>query len=278
MDTRLAAITAKFTQYLHELVEEFQVTEEELFKAIDFFTEVGKKNQYMLLSDVLGISVKVDEITNGPHHHHLEVTHHNVEGPLYRDGAPLLKTPANICPEYSKGDVLVVSGQVLSNDKQPIAHAELDVWQANEHGYYENEDQDQPEFNLRGRVQCDAEGRFEVQTIVPAPYEIGRTGPVGDLLKKVDRHSWRPAHIHFKVSGEGFDSITTQLFIPDDPWIESDSIGAVKESLILKFETCENESEMLERGLDKPFFKTNYNFTLPPKVDAPAQEKEISHL
>lgn len=276
MNTRLAAITAKLTHYFHEVVQEFQVTEEELFKAIEFFTEVGKQNQYMLLSDVLGISVAVDEITHG-YDHHDHVTEHSVEGPLYRDGAPLMKTPANICPDYSKGDALVFSGKVLSSrDNLPIAHAIVDVWQANEHGYYENEDEGQPDYNLRGRVQCDGEGRFEIQTIVPSPYEIGKRGPVGELLKSIGRHSWRPAHIHFKILSEGFEPITTQLFIPEDPWIETDSIGAVKDSLILKFEQCDNEREMLNRGLSKPFFKTNYDFILSPEVASNTKEKEAS--
>lgn len=275
MDTRLAAITAKLTYYLHEVVQEFQVQEEELFKAIEFLTEVGKKNQFMLLSDQLGISVAVNEVTNGPDHHHDHITDHSVEGPLYRDGAPVLKSPANICPEYSKGDVLIFSGQVLSSKGNlPIANAILDVWQANEHGYYENEDQEQPEYNLRGRIQCDDDGRFEFQTIIPAPYEIGRTGPVGELLKSIGRHSWRPAHIHFKVMGEGFKPITTQLFIPDDPWIDSDSIGAVKESLILKFEQCDDKKEILDRDINKPFFKTNYDFILSPKIAVKTEEKE----
>ena len=268
MNTRLAAITAKLTHSLHEVVQEFQVTEEELFKALDCLTEIGKKNQFILLSDVLGISVAVDEITHGAEHHGIE-TENSVLGPLYREGASIMTTPANICPEYSNGDTLVLTGQVISaDDNKPIPFAEVDVWQANEKGYYENEDADQPDYNLRGIVQCDREGRFEIQTIVPAPYEIARTGPVGDLLKAIGRHSWRPAHIHFKVSTEGFKPVTTQLFIPDDQWIESDSIGAVKESLILKFEECHDEKEMLSRGLTKSFYKSNYNIILSQKEEA----------
>ncbi|MEH7304109.1 hypothetical protein [Neobacillus drentensis] len=138
----------------------------------------------------------------------------------------------------------------------------LDVRQANEHGNYENEDPEQPDYNLRGRIQCDMNGRFEIQTMVPAAYEIGKRGPVGQLLKSIGRHSWRPAHIYFKVTAAGFEPVTTQLFIPDDPWIESDSIGAVKESLILKKGKCDDPREILNRGFDKPFNTSHYDFIL----------------
>jgi protocatechuate 3,4-dioxygenase beta subunit len=276
MNTRLLAITGKLTHHLHDVIQEFQVTEEELIQAIKFFTEVGKQNQYTLLSDVLGISVAVDEITHGSHHHG-EGTENNVEGPLYRDEAPLLKTPANICPDYTNDEILIISGHVLSSqDQRPVPHAMLDVWQANEHGNYENEDPEQPEYNFRGRIQCDENGRFEIQTMIPAAYEIGKRGPVGQLLKSIGRHSWRPAHIHFKVTAAEFKSVTTQLFIPDDPWIESDSIGAVKESLILKIDKCDNPSEILNRGFDKPFYTSNYNFILRPIVLSSMKTETIS--
>lgn len=266
MDRRLAAIMERLTQHLHEVVQEFQVTQSELIQTIDFLTQVGQKNQYALFSDVLGISVAVDNITHGSHHDE-QATEHNVEGPLYRSEAPLMTTPANLYTDFPSGDILIMAGQVVSSeDGRPQAHAELDVWQTNEHGFYENEDSEQSEYNLRGRILCDEEGRYEFRTVVPAAYEIGRTGPVGDLLRAIGRHSWRPAHIHFKVSAVGFTPITTQLFIPNDPWIESDSIGAVKKSLILKFDKCDNPNELLQHGLEKPFFTSRYNFALSPQT------------
>ncbi|MGG1678523.1 dioxygenase [Neobacillus sp. NRS-1170] len=275
MNTRLSDITAKITQHLHAVIQEFQVTEEELIQAIKFLTEVGKLNQYTLLSDVLGISVAVDEITHRSDYHG-GGTENNVEGPLYRDEAPLLETPAKICSENTKGEMLILSGQVLSSDDQrPLPNALLDVWQANEHGNYENEDPEQPDYNLRGRIQCDKNGRFEIQTMVPAAYEIGKRGPVGQLLKNIGRHSWRPAHIHFKVTAAGFEPVTTQLFIPDDPWIESDSIGAVKDSLILKMDKCDDPREILNRGFNKPFNTSHYDFILRPKVLSPMETDMI---
>jgi len=264
MNERLLAITEKLNQHLLDVIEEFQVTEAELMKALEFFTQVGQQQQYQLLADVLHVSVLVDEITHASQHDG-KATEHNVEGPLYRSEAPLMKTPANLCLHDPTGDILIMSGQVVSSeDGQPLANAELDVWQTNEHGYYENEDPSQPEFNLRGRILCDEEGRFEIRTIVPLGYEIGRTGPVGDFLKAIGRHSWRPAHIHFKVFAEGFVPLTTQLFIPNDPWIDSDTINAVKKSLILNLEKCEAPDEMKKHGLDKPFYTSSYDFILRP--------------
>jgi protocatechuate 3,4-dioxygenase beta subunit len=257
---KLVKATAKLNDYLLELVNEFQITEAELRQVVTFLTQVGLHDEFQLLSDVLGISVVVDNITYGED---APGTAHNVEGPLYRAAAPLRTPPVKLCADDEKGDILFVSGQVVAaGDERPLAVAMLDVWQTNQYGYYENQDEKQTEFNLRGRMLTDEQGWYEFRTIVPSAYEVTRGGPVGELLKALGRHAWRPAHIHFKVSCDGFAPLTTMLFMPGDPWLGSDAISAVKESLIARLEKHDSAEEMRQQGADRPFYTCRYDFAL----------------
>ncbi|MGG0717004.1 dioxygenase [Robertmurraya massiliosenegalensis] len=267
MNERLLILTEALSKEVKKVINDYKVTEQELLRAIDFLNETGKQNEFHLLSDVLGISVEVNELTHGVHHdHHENTTSYNVEGPLYRDEAPLLNRPVKLCGDDEPGEILLLSGQVLSSkDGSPLANAILDVWQANEHGYYENQDPDQEEFNLRGRLQTDEEGRYEFKTILPGAYEIGRGGPVGEFLKAQARHAWRPAHIHFKVTAEDHTPLTTMLFVPDDPYIDSDTIGAVKDSLILKLNKSYDEELAKSYHIKDHFFISSFDFILRAK-------------
>ena len=266
MNERLAFVTTQLVQRLHEVIRACHVTEDELLQTVKFLTEVGHGDEFQLLFDVLGISVAVTEETHAADYDGMS-TAHNVEGPLYREDAPLMTSPGKLCEDDENGEILFVHGQILSADgRQPLSHAILDVWQANEHGDYESQDENQADYNLRGRVQADVEGNYEFSTIVPGPYSIAKSGPVGRLLKAIDRHDWRPAHIHFRISCEGQKTLTTMLFVPNDPWIDSDAIGAVKESLVMKFERHDDPTEMKERNLSRPFSTCRYDFVLQPSV------------
>jgi protocatechuate 3,4-dioxygenase beta subunit len=266
---KLIKASNKLIEYFHQLTVEFQVTEDELRQVVNFLTQVGQHNEFQLLSDVLGISVLVDDITYG---HEESGTVHNVEGPLYRPDAPLRTLPVKLTND-DEGDILFMSGQVLTaEDQRPLPHAILDVWQTNEQGYYENQDEHQADYNLRGRLLTDERGRFEFQTVIPGAYEVTRGGPVGEFLKALGRHAWRPAHIHFKVTCEGFAPLTTMLFMPNDPWLNSDAINAVKESLIVKLEKHESPEDMQQRGLDRPYYTCQYNFVLKA-----AKPSEVAH-
>ncbi|MFJ8064454.1 dioxygenase [Psychrobacillus sp. NPDC096426] len=268
-DQRLYDIAEKLTKHIHDVVIEYKVTEEEWISAIEFLTEVGVKNEYILLSDVMGVSVLVNDLAH--HHDHEEhVTDHNVEGPLYRANAPLVKTPAQLCTDeaiLNSEQPYVMVGQVLSVDGNPIPNAIVDVWQADEKGDYENEDPNQPEYNLRARIETDAKGRYEFKSVLPGGYEIGKGGPTGKFLNRIGRHAWRPAHIHFKIVAENFNELTTMVFIPNDPWIDSDAIGAVKDSLILDLKQVDSVSEQQKYGFNKAFSITEYNFKLIPEVN-----------
>lgn len=257
---KLLRISDELIAYLQELVTRCEVNESELRQVVDFLTRVGQQNEFQLLLDVLGISVLVDDITHGREH---DGTAHNVEGPFYRADAPLRTSPVALCRDDEEGDILFISGQVTAaGDGRPLAGAMLDVWQTNVHGYYENQDESQPEFNLRGRLLTDEQGQFEFRTIVPGAYEVTRSGPVADLLLALKRHGWRPSHIHIKVSCAGFTPLTTMLFMSGDPWLQSDAINAVKESLIVNLEKHESRQAMQERGVNRPFYTGRYDFSL----------------
>ncbi len=261
MNSRLEEITKKIVGNIHEVIVEYQINDTELMQALNFLTEVGKRGEYQLLSDVLGISVLVDEITHGQEEK--ERTAHNVEGPLYRPNAPKMGSKAKICSDDDKGDRLILTGQVLSaENNHPLAHALVDVWQANENGDYENQDENQADYNLRGLVETDEEGRFTIETVIPGPYEIAKAGPIGGFLEAIGRHDWRPGHIHFKVSHKSCSPLTTMLFVPNDPWIDSDAIGAVRDSLIMKFEKIDAPEEITKYNVDQPFFLCKYDFIL----------------
>jgi protocatechuate 3,4-dioxygenase beta subunit len=237
---RLATVTGELVTRLHQAVRDLKITESELHAALAFLTRVGKAGEFILLSDVLKVSVLVDAQTHGEDGG--EFTPHNVEGPLYRPSAPLIPLGGSLCGEDELGEPLLLRGRVMTGG-QPLAGAEVDIWQTNEAGAYENQDPGQAEFNLRGRQVTGATGEYAVRTIVPGPYRIGGSGPVGDFLTALGRHDWRPAHIHVKVSAAGHVPLTTMLFVPGDPYLASDAIGAVKSGLVAEFARREGSRE-----------------------------------
>ena len=243
---------------LREVVDELEVTEPELRAALAFLGEVGQAGQLPLLSDVLGVSVAVDEVTYGAER---QGTASSVEGPFYRPGAPMR---TQICRDDEPGDVCFVSGRVTdATTGAPLASALLDVWQAGAGGRYEHEDPEQPDYNLRGRLATDDQGAYELRTVVPPPYEIP-PGPVNRLLATAGRNRFRPAHFHVKLSRDGYAPRTTQLFLEGGAHLDDDTIGAVKPELTGRLERHDDPEQLGRRGLDRPFFTYAYDFALVP--------------
>ena len=160
----------------------------------------------------------------------------DVEGPLYVDDPPWREAPVKVYEDYEgmgDADVLFVRGSVTSTDGTPLPDAVIDIWQTGPNGGYDIWDERQPEFNFRGRWRVEDEGgAYEFQTMLPKPYTVPTDGPVGRYLEAVGQHPWRPAHIHFKVTAPGHQPLVTQVFFPDDPYLENDTIGAVKAALV----------------------------------------------
>jgi protocatechuate 3,4-dioxygenase beta subunit len=262
-NARAQTVTADVIAALHEVLERHQVTEDEWRAALGFLTEVGRHDEFVLLSDVTRTSVLIDALS----HQNSDATASDVEGPLYRDDPPWRERPVRIYDDYEgmgDGDVLFVTGQVTSTDAAPLADAVLDVWQTGPSGGYDLWDPRQPAYNFRGRFGVDEAGFYEFQTMVPRPYTVPTEGPVGRYLELVGQHPWRPAHIHFKVDAPGCVPLTTMVFFPEDPYLENDTIGAVKPALIRPLTRHDDEKAMAQRGLDQPFYTCEFDIRLSP--------------
>jgi protocatechuate 3,4-dioxygenase beta subunit len=234
---RVKQIVDSVVRHLHAAVKETEPTIDEWMQAILFLTKTGHlsndwRQEFILLSDTLGVSMLVETINNRKPSGETEST---VLGPFHVSNAPRYENGANICLD-GKGEPLRVSGSVRDKDGMPIAGATLDVWQANEDGFYDVQQKGiQPDNNLRGVFAADADGRYHFRSVYPHYYPIPDDGTVGNLLKALDRQPNRPAHIHFIVSAPGFKRVTTHIFTPDCPWLRDDAVFGVKESLIADF-------------------------------------------
>lgn len=211
-----------------------------------------RRNETQLLCDILGLETLVDEITANLLSDGAS-TPSAILGPFYRQDAPLLPNGSSIvrdltpsCPWYSAAieDSAYLTGRVLSSGtSRPIPNAIVDVWHTAPNGLYEQQDADQPDMNLRGRFTTDSEGRYAFYCLRPVAYPIPDDGPAGKFLALLDRHPYRPGHIHFIVSAEKHRALTTQIFDDRDEYISKDSVFAVKEELIVKFEPRQGDPQ-----------------------------------
>jgi catechol 1,2-dioxygenase len=264
-DPRLKTVMTGLIRHLHAFIREVELTEAEWMQAIRFLTRVGqmcdeRRQEFILLSDTLGVSMLVDAIN---HRADGGATESTVLGPFYREGARELPAGASISLD-GNGEPAVVSGRVLSTDGTPLAGAVLDVWQGNDNGLYEQQDPDQPDMNLRGRFRTDAEGRYALVAINPVSYPVPDDGPVGQMLRALGRHPYRPAHIHFIVSAEGHAPLTTHLFAKGDPYLASDVVFGTKDSLVVDFVRHDAPEAAARHGVQAPFYKVEYDFVLKP--------------
>jgi catechol 1,2-dioxygenase len=213
-----------------------------------------RRNETQLLCDILGLESLVDEITSKQTTLHAEkdsTTSSAILGPFHRLNAPILSRNASIVstsllessPAY-RDSLTYLTGRVLDAHGKPLTGAVLDVWHAAPNGMYEQQDVEQPDMHLRGRFVTDSDGSYSLYCLRPPPYPIPDDGPAGKLLKLLDRHPYRPAHIHFIVSKMGYRTLTTQLFDAEDPYLGNDSVFAVKRDLVASFNKAVDD----ERG------------------------------
>ena len=233
-DARLRELISALITHLHAFAAETGLTQQEWMTGLQFLTAVGQKcdaqrQEYVLLSDVLGLSSLVDVINA-----EAGATESTVLGPFYVAGAPERAMGVHIGrPE--DGSPTLVRGRVTDLAGEPLDGAVLDVWQSSGHGLYDTQDPDQPPFNLRGVFTTGPDGRFEFRTARPASYPIPTDGPVGSLLRAAERSQWRAAHIHAIVSAPGCRPVTTHVFDAENPYLESDAVFGVKGSLVRPF-------------------------------------------
>ncbi len=263
-NARVKQIVNSVVRHLHAVVKETEPTIEEWAAAIDFLTKTGQlcsdwRQEFILLSDTLGVSMLVETINNRKPSGETEST---VLGPFHVSNAPKYENGANICLD-GKGEPLFVRSRVLDVDGRPIAGAMLDVWQANEDGFYDVQQKGiQPDNNLRGIFHTDSDGRFHFRSAYPRHYPIPHDGTVGHMLTALDRQPNRPAHIHFIVSAPGFKSVTTHLFTPDCPWLRHDAVFGVKQSLIADFRRSQDADRAQKLGVAAPFWEVEWDFVL----------------
>lgn len=265
-DERTGFLLAKLVDAVHDYARDVQLTHAEWRQMISFLTRAGEitdkeRNEFVLLSDVLGLSSLVDMINSPP-----EATESSVLGPFHILGAPELPIGGDLIGDNPGGQV-VVYGEVKSADGQLIEGARLEIWQTADNGLYSNQDSGQSEFNLRCCQVTGADGKYGFSTVRPAPYTVPSDGPVGDLLSATDRHPWRPSHLHFIVTAEGYRDLVTELFPEDDPYLDEDAVFGVRESLVLRYEQMNDVSALpLEftaaNKLQSPFSVVKFDFTL----------------
>jgi len=257
-DPRFKEIMTVLIRHLHAAVKEIEPTQDEWFQAIQFLTATGHmcddwRQEFILLSDVLGVSMLVDAINNRKPSGASEST---VLGPFHVANAPELELGSNICLDQ-KGEPMLVKGRVLDTNGAPIPNAKVDVWQANDEGFYDVQQKGhQPDFNLRGVFRTDDQGRYWFNAVRPKFYPIPDDGPVGKMLARMGRHPFRPAHLHYIIEAEGFETLTTHTFDPDDPYINSDAVFGVKESLIAQYKDATPE------GGDQKQWEVEFDFVL----------------
>ena len=265
-DPRFRQIITSLIKHMHGFVKDVELTEEEWFKAIMFLTRTGqtcddKRQEFILLSDVLGVSMLVDSIN---HPKSGKGTESTVLGPFYVSGAPEYETGASIVKQQYADELTLVQGKVTDPDGAPIAGAKLDVWQTAANGYYDVQDPAMPENNMRGIFTTDAEGNYIFVTEKPLSYSVPTDGPVGDLLRTSSRHGMRPAHIHFVVSADGFEALTTHVFSAGDEYLDSDAVFATKSSLIGHYSESDDTDLAARYNLSVPFSRLQFNMGLMP--------------
>lgn len=258
---RAKQVSEALVRHLHAFIREIEPTQKEWEFAIDFLTRTGhmcddKRQEFILLSDTLGASMLVDAIN---HRQPEGVTESTVFGPFYVAGAKEYESGADLS-EGVEGRPMLVTGTVSNAKGQPIAGATVNLWQADTEGFYDVQHMDS--LALRGVLHTNERGQFSCWTVRPAPYPIPDDGPVGQMLDAQGRHPWRPAHVHFMLEAPGYEKLVTHVFADNDPYLDSDVVFGVKNSLIRDYTECPPGTAPDGRDMTEPYAYLHYDFRL----------------
>ena len=237
-DVRVRELVACLIRHLHAFVREAKPTDKEFETGWTLMAEMAKftgdeRNEFLLLCDVTGVSQLIEEIN---HVRPQSAVGFALVGPFYRANAPMRKRGESIASDDTTGDRVQITGRIFDlTTNAPVAGAMLDVWQAATNGLYENQDKNQPDYNLRGRFQADEAGTFDLVGLLPTPYPVPTDGPVGELIRLAKRQPNRPAHIHFIVSAPKYETLVTQVFRKGDKIIDEDPVFSADDNLIGEF-------------------------------------------
>jgi catechol 1,2-dioxygenase len=265
-NARFKEIMSAFVRHLHEFAREVKLTEEEFQAAVAYLVSLGKKtsethNEVVLMSGSLGFSQLICLLNNGQGG---EVeTDANLLGPFWRMHSPRLPNGASIVRSATPGPALFVNAWFRDRNGRPIEGAEVDVWHSSPEGFYENQDPAQADMNLRGTFATDSDGHISFRSVKPAGYPIPIDGPVGDLLRAQGRHNMRPAHLHFLARKDGFKTLITQVYVPDDKYLENDVQFGVTRRLVGNYVLHENEAPPAQ-GVAGPWYSLDHTFVMEP--------------
>ena len=267
---RLKQIMTSLVQHLHAFAREVSLTEDEWFAGVRFLTEIGhitddKRQEFILLSDTLGLSMLVTAMNNRKPHGCTEST---VLGPFFVNGAPEFQNGDDMA-NGAKGEPCFVSGRVTALDGSPIPGAAIEVWQADSDGFYDVQYQGETAAQARGKLRSLPDGSFHFRSITAESYPIPYDGPVGRMLEALGRHPWRPAHLHFMIEAPGYDRLITHVFRSGDQYLDSDAVFGVRSSLIADWKRCEAGLAPDGTKMDRPFSTLDFTFVLNRSGDAP---------
>ncbi len=262
-DPRLKEILGALVRHLHDFVRETRLTEKEWMQGIEFLTATGhksdaKRQEFILLSDTLGVSM----LTVAQNHSMpVGATEATVFGPFHVEDAASFANGADIAAG-APGEPLFVDCTIRGLDGMPIAGATVDVWQADQEGFYDVQYQDLDHHRARGVLHSDAEGRVRFRSILPVAYPVPTDGPVGRLLVASGRHPWRPAHVHFRIQAPGYETLTTHVFRAGDPYLDSDVVFGVRSSLISDYVAHAAGTGPHAKDIDGPYHTLDFTFVL----------------
>jgi hydroxyquinol 1,2-dioxygenase len=253
-DARLKEIMTSLIEHLHGFARDVKLTERECQEGINFLTRVGhitddKRQEFILLSDTLGLSMLTVAMNNDKPAGCTEAT---VFGPFHVENAPHYALGDDIA-NGAKGAPCFVQGRVTGIDGAAVAGATMDVWQSDDDGVYDVQQSGLDHAQNRGVLKTDANGNFHFRSTLAVPYPIPHDGPVGQMLVATKNHPWRPAHLHFRIKAKGYETLVTHVFRDGDPYLDSDAVFGVRESLIAHWAQKEDGS-----------YSLTYNFVLNP--------------
>ncbi len=233
-DPRVKEVLLALTRHIHDFARETNLTHDEWRKGLEFLEWAGRittpeRNEFVLLSDVLGLSSLVDM-----QHSVADATSSSVLGPFHVSNPPALEIGGDMKRDFD-GEVLLVEGTVRDQDGQAIPHAQIDIWQTAPNGLYSSQDEDQDIHSFHGLMTADENGRYAFTTVRPVSYTVPDDGPVGEILRAAGRHPWRPSHLHYIVTAPGFRSLVTEVFPDDDPYLDEDTVFGVRDDLVMTY-------------------------------------------
>jgi hydroxyquinol 1,2-dioxygenase len=265
-DPRFKEIMSALVRHLHDFAREVKLTEQEFQAAVNYLVQIGKHtnethNEGVLMAGALGFSTLICLLNNGDNGQ--TETSQNLLGPFWREHSPVTPKGGSIVRSPTPGPVLFVNAWFRDKSGKPVEGAVVDVWQSSPEGYYENQDPVQADMNLRGKFTTDKDGHINFRSVKPLGYPIPVDGPVGELLRKQGRHNMRPAHLHVLAEKVGFKTLVSQVYVPDDPNLETDSQFGVTKHLIGNF-VRHDGGRPPAPDVTAPWYTLDYNFTMEP--------------